>query len=196
MNFIPNYTTSAYDYTTYEFKHVIKPISPDILKFAENNINRQSYIFNIFDKIRNYNDAIIIEKGIFEFTILYSISHNCPLTFIPKNYESKFIEIYENLEQNMYLYDKIMNDDTFELYNVAFLKNSELNPKKWKKILDKQIYREWKEKNVEFTDEYECDRCGQRKSRITQQQNRGTDEAMTIFVSCVVCGRTVTINND
>jgi DNA-directed RNA polymerase subunit M/transcription elongation factor TFIIS len=194
-NYLKNNYLSAYNYLNYDFKYVLKPIKPEILCYGLKIIDRQAYIFKLFDKLLNYKKACLLENGIFEFTILYSISHNCLTAYLKEIYENKFYEIIENLEKDLYLYDKIMNDETFDVYGTAFLKNSEINPKKWKLILDKQIYREWKEKNVEFTDEYECIKCHNRKSKISQQQNRGADEPMTIFISCIVCKYTIKLDD-
>jgi len=39
-----------------------------------------------------------------------------------------------------------------------------------------------------MTDEFKCGKCKQRKCSYYQQQTRGADEPMTVFIRCIVCG--------
>jgi transcription elongation factor S-II len=41
---------------------------------------------------------------------------------------------------------------------------------------------------VGFTDQFQCEKCRQSKCTFFQMQTRGSDEPMTIFVTCLVCG--------
>lgn len=40
---------------------------------------------------------------------------------------------------------------------------------------------------VSMTDEYRCGRCGSRETTYYQQQTRGADEPMTVFIKCMKC---------
>jgi len=39
-----------------------------------------------------------------------------------------------------------------------------------------------------LTEEYKCNKCGNRKCKYTQAQTRGADEPMTVFIRCLKCG--------
>jgi len=43
-------------------------------------------------------------------------------------------------------------------------------------------------KDEETTDQFQCGRCKQRKTKYFQMQTRSADEPMTTFVTCVNCG--------
>eukprot|EP00993_Chasmostoma_nieuportense_P004328 NODE_5003_length_712_cov_62.680342_g4840_i0.p1 GENE.NODE_5003_length_712_cov_62.680342_g4840_i0~~NODE_5003_length_712_cov_62.680342_g4840_i0.p1 ORF type:complete len:209 (+),score=71.09 NODE_5003_length_712_cov_62.680342_g4840_i0:44-628(+) len=45
---------------------------------------------------------------------------------------------------------------------------------------------QWGEQKT--TDMYLCEGCGERKCVFSETQTRGSDEPMTVFISCTVCG--------
>jgi DNA-directed RNA polymerase subunit M/transcription elongation factor TFIIS len=151
-------------------------------------------ILNLSYLIKNYEKGQELEKCIFEFSISYCIIHNYPYTFFEPIYNEKINEIINNLKPNTYLLNLIEKNE-INIYNIPFLKNSEINPKNWEKITQKIEYSKLKENNFDYTDKYKCKKCGASKSKITMQQTRSSDEPMTIFITCVMCEKTINLDD-
>ncbi len=78
------------------------------------------------------------------------------------------------------------------LENLPHLTAQELFPENWKELADRQAIREQKllEGNKGMaTDRYKCGRCGKRECTYYEMQTRSADEPMTIFISCLNCGK-------
>lgn len=66
------------------------------------------------------------------------------------------------------------------------------------KALEREESRKWANQEqrsdikdelaVAMTDEYRCGKCGSRETTYYQQQTRGADEPMTVFIKCMKCG--------
>ena len=68
----------------------------------------------------------------------------------------------------------------------------ELYPENWKELSDKQLIREQKilEGNKSrATDQFKCKKCGKRECTYYEMQTRSADEPMTIFITCLNCGK-------
>jgi transcription elongation factor S-II len=79
-----------------------------------------------------------------------------------------------------------------KLENLPQLTAQELFPENWKELADRQAIREQKllEGNKAMaTDRYKCGRCGKRECTYYEMQTRSADEPMTIFISCLNCGK-------
>lgn len=79
---------------------------------------------------------------------------------------------------------------TFE--RLPSLSPQEMFPENWKELADRQAIREQKllEGNKGMaTDRYKCGRCGKRECSYYEMQTRSADEPMTIFISCLNCGK-------
>lgn len=185
---------SNYDPSKYNFLYINKELLT-IENFRDfEKLPRLENVLNLANSIKNYEKADELEKGIFEYSISYCISHNYPYTYFEPIYNDKLNELLCILKPNSFLINLINKNET-NIYNIPFLKNSEINPKNWEKITRKIEYSKLKENNLEYTDQYKCKKCGASKSKVTMQQTRSSDEPMTIFITCLVCSKTINLDD-
>lgn len=154
--------------------------------FLENNFARE--------EIRS------LEKGIFNST--YQMAQK---QYIPRNWKSpQFIEVYRqnarsvlsNLHpqspvKNPRLYIRVLEGE-FKLADIPFMTSYEMFPENWFELKDKLIQREQKilEGNKSrATDQFKCRRCNKRECTYYELQTRSADEPMTIFITCLNCGK-------
>lgn len=67
-----------------------------------------------------------------------------------------------------------------------------LNPSNWQNILDEKIKIEQLNKQkiqLNATDMFKCSRCNKRNCTYFELQTRSADEPMTIFITCLECGK-------
>lgn len=182
----------------FEFKnHIVNDVSLELLLYADKNINKQEGKNEIKKYIKWDLFADYIEKGIFEYSIIFVHTNGLPIFMIVNVYKDKIIDICSNLDTE----NKIINNQTlkqsilnYELkaYFVAFLSPEQLHPSRWEDVIRKREAREDIENNFSTTDLYRCWKCGERKGRITQKQVRCPDEPITTFIQCMVCLTTFT----
>ena len=111
-------------------------------------------------------------------------------------YINKIRSVYSNLNKDSYLNNKRLLD---RLYSKEFLphKLAEMTqihifPEHWKVYLDDKFKRERAvQDNVHdaATDQFKCSRCKQKKCTYYEVQTRSADESMTIFITCLTCGK-------
>jgi transcription elongation factor S-II len=73
---------------------------------------------------------------------------------------------------------------------IAFMTPQELNPVKWKHMVNKKKRKDKNQCEANFEaacEDFTCFKCGKNKTTYTQAQTRSADEPMTTFVSCLVC---------
>jgi transcription elongation factor S-II len=135
-----------------------------------------------------------IEKSIYNYTIKESVVKKTIKKWenpiFVHIYIDKLRSIFMNLKNTMILHKII----TFEIMpqNIAFMTHQELNPENWKILLDLKYKRDESKFNVIIqpsTDVYVCRKCKSRKCTYSAQQTRSSDEPMTIYVSCLNCGK-------
>ena len=146
-----------------------------------------------------------IEKSIYDYAIHQSeikgIEPNIENKYFKRIYVNKIITLYNNLDENSYVENKSflkrLNNNEFDVEQIAFLSPEEINKEHWKKYLDRQSA------NDEFlysrtagirTNEYKCGRCKEKNCTYYQLQVRCSDEPMTTFVSCLNCGNRWSFN--
>ena len=65
-------------------------------------------------------------------------------------------------------------------------------PEKWKQLLDEKYKRDkilYEAKPEAMTDQFKCGRCKKRQCSYFEMQTRSADEPMTVFVTCINCGK-------
>jgi len=85
-----------------------------------------------------------------------------------------------------------IQEGEFPLQALPFMTPYELFPEKWFALKDKLLQREQKilEGNKSrATDQFKCRRCNKRECTYYEMQTRSADEPMTIFITCVNCGK-------
>lgn len=151
-------------------------------KLREANINSLS-------KFLNKKECKLLENEIYDFSQNYTNDFN--LTNYEEVYTHKFNDIYANLDidseiKNSYLLNAIKNNE-IDIKSIVNLSPEKLYPDKWKPIVDRMNWIEYKKKNMATTDIFLCKKCNKRKCTFYQLQTRSADEPMTTFVNCLVC---------
>ena len=153
-------------------------------ELRQDGINRINKFVN--DDIK----SIEIEEGIFSFSNNYAIENN-NYDILIDIYNHNLENILSNLDNskinNTYII-KVIEQNLMPLNEIGGLSPEKLFPEKWKQIIDKREWLEYKKKNMATTNIFYCNRCGKRKCTFYQLQTRSADEPMTTFVNCLVCG--------
>ena len=157
-------------------------------------------IREIFVKIiTNKNHIKLIEKGIFNFACQTSqkrkIVRKWENKIFCKIYINKARSLYSNLNSNSYIKNlnliKRMESSEIDPIKIAFMTPQELYPEHWKRMMDEKYNKDKYlfEEVQAMTDQFKCGRCKSRKCTYYELQTRSADEGMTIFVTCLNCGR-------
>jgi len=178
---------SGIKYITSNILHVNK----SKIAYLADNIDRINTISQITYSLKNIEAAIKIEAGIFEFTLVYSLTKNYINTILPSIYNDKVYDILKNLDStnsvaNLTLKDAI-NTGSLDPQKIAFLSPQELHPDRWDLLIRKNKLREEKKRNMAVTDIYQCFRCKGRRCSMIELQLRSADEPMTKIITCLDC---------
>ena len=154
-------------------------------------MNRDNVIDNFNKILKNKPKSKKLESSIYDYSLNFA-KENDLNDNLEDIYNHKTNDIINNLDfksdiKNNYLFDAIKSN-SIDICDVVELSPDKLFPNKWKSIIDKIKYIEYKKKNMATTDIFECKKCGKRKCTFYQLQTRSADEPMTTFVNCLVCG--------
>ena len=164
------------------------------------SINKIENVELFRDNIRKKLDEILnnekntsnLEKGIFN----YSLKEADQRKIVKKWDNKQFIQIYLdrlrsimiNLKGNIL---EQINDGTIKPHIVAFMTHQELCPERWATMIDAKTKRDKNkfETNISAaTDVFTCRKCKGNQCTYYQMQTRSADEAMTVYISCCICG--------
>ena len=164
------------------------------------SINKIENVELFRDNIRKKLDEILnnekntsnLEKGIFN----YSLKEADQRKIVKKWDNKQFIQIYLdrlrsimiNLKGNIL---EQINDGTIKPHIVAFMTHQELCPERWATMIEAKTKRDKNkfETNISAaTDVFTCRKCKGNQCTYYQMQTRSADEAMTVYISCCVCG--------
>lgn len=167
------------------------------------NSKRKGY-YNILQFLKEYG---FVEEEIIELekqTLLTTIE-NAKKLIVPRNWNSvNFCELHKQIcwsvISNLHPKSNVKNarllqraqEKEFPLSDIPKMTSYELYPENWKELSDKQLIREQKilEGNKSrATDQFKCKKCGKRESTYYEMQTRSADEPMTIFITCLNCGK-------
>jgi transcription elongation factor S-II len=145
-------------------------------------------------------DIQALERAIFEVTF-----DAAQKTYLPLNWKSPlFCEAYrQNIRMvlsNLHPQSPVNNprllqriqEGEFPLSALPTMTPYEMYPENWFELKDKLIQREQKilEGNKSrATDQFRCRRCQKRECTYYELQTRSADEPMTIFITCLNCGK-------
>lgn len=143
--------------------------------------------------IQNDKYSLNLEKGIFNYSIKEASSRKIikkwdNINFV-QIYVDQFRSIYFNIKNENILQkvkDKLIKPDV-----LAFMTHQEMNPDRWKILIEKKIKRDQSKYKTDMdaaTDIFNCKKCKSNKCSYYQMQTRSADEPMTTFVSCLECG--------
>lgn len=146
------------------------------------------------------SDIRALEQSIYETTYNFSQKN-----YVARSWKSPvFIDIYrqnvssvfsnihpESPVKNPRLLSRIMEGE-FKLADIPSMTSYDMFPEKWFALKDKLLQREQKilEGNKSrATDQFKCRRCHKRECTYYELQTRSGDEPMTIFITCLNCGK-------
>jgi transcription elongation factor S-II len=140
-----------------------------------------------------------------ELAIFKSAFDQAHKHYVPRNWKSPhFQELYKQTARqilwNIHPDSPVKNtrlrqriqDKEFSLESIATMSAYDLFPEHWRESADRQLIRVQKilEGNKSrATDEYKCHRCNKRECTYYEMQTRSADEPMTIFITCLNCGK-------
>lgn len=115
------------------------------------------------------------------FVHIYKIhARHIASNFNPKSYVDNK-ELFERFQQGEVNFQDIAKMDTYELF-----------PSRWKEQFEAQQIREKRQlegNRSMATDMFLCTRCHKRECTYYEMQTRSADEPMTIFITCLNCGK-------
>lgn len=142
-----------------------------------------------------------LEIGIFNATLDYAnnakvqLSWKCPM----------FLEIYSNIARSIYsnikndsyignekLYDRMIHKREFHPHMLPYMQCKDIFPERWKEIDERNQLRlkaAYEIKLVPMSDMIKCSRCKSKKVSYYELQTRSGDEASTLFMNCLICGK-------
>jgi transcription elongation factor S-II len=171
-----------------------KDVSKSDITYLLENVKSSESIISINSIINDINKSIEIEKGIFEYALVYCTIGEFDRSIMPAIYDDKFQDIILNLDQNSYIENKtflqVIQNDTVNLRLIPFFSPSQIHPENWISIVEKYKYRIEAENYTVATDLYKCAKCGERKCTVAELQMRSADEPTNKLITCLVCYKT------
>ena len=187
-------------------ENIIKKES-DISCSFDDLYNTRKKMINLFkkllDKHISYENIRKIEVSLFNYCIIKckerAIIPTWDTEYFPDMYNKKAMSLYLNLDEklnikNNYLLNYIKNTKDFDFYNIAFLPRKDIFPKIWVPLIEENKRKQEiinQSENEASTNSYKCPNrnCGARKAIFKEAQTRSADEPMTVFITCLVCGK-------
>lgn len=93
-------------------------------------------------------------------------------------------------KKNDYLKNAIKKKE-IKVTNLCNLSEQELDPEKFKSIIERRQIEELRKSQQESSNAFTCKKCGAKKSRVTERQTRAGDEPATIYITCLECENVV-----
>jgi DNA-directed RNA polymerase subunit M/transcription elongation factor TFIIS len=146
-------------------------------------------------------EATDLEIGVFNATIDYAntakiqLSWKCQLLL--DTYINISRSIYSNVKRDSYignsnLYSRMLDNKEFNPHMLPYMLCHNIFPERWKDIIEKNQLRfkaAYEIKLVAMSDMITCMRCKSKKVSYYELQTRSGDEASTLFMNCLICGK-------
>jgi len=146
-------------------------------------------------------EATDLEIGVFNATIDYANNNKIQLSWKCQLLLDTYINIsrsaYANIKKDSYvantnLFSRMFEKKEFNPHMLPYMQNHDVFPERWKEIIDKNKLRfkaAYEVKLVAMSDMITCMRCKSRKVSYYELQTRSGDEASTLFMNCLICGK-------
>ena len=156
------------------------------LKFLEDKFSKED--------IRHLEKAIFVAA--FNFALKNHVGRSWKSLIFIEIYREIVRSVFSNIHpespvKNRRLLTRVIEGE-FPLHVIPSMTSYEMFPEKWFELRDKQLQREQKilEGNKSrATDQFKCRRCLKRECTYYELQTRSADEPMTIFITCLNCGK-------
>jgi transcription elongation factor S-II len=141
-----------------------------------------------------------LEKSIFQTTLRLAAAQYVPRSWKSREFVEKYRQIVRTVFSNIHPDSPVKNhrliarilEGEFPLTELPSMTSYEMFPENWFALKDKLLQREQKilEGNKSrATDQFKCRRCNKRECTYYELQTRSADEPMTIFITCLNCGK-------
>jgi len=187
----------------FQFKSVLEEQDTTDPEAVETNTNRKATFETCRTLLSEHcddDDIGDLERGIFNASI-----EEAKRRMIPQTWEhTTFVWIYKMISKraignfnpesyigNQHLIER-WKEGEFTLDQIGRWSPYELKPSNWKHLKDQQFRREKRilEGNLSMaTDRFRCSGCHKKMCSYYELQTRSADEPMTIFISCLNCGK-------
>lgn len=159
----------------------------DDKSFRENIVNE---LVKITSSAKNV--CINIEKGLFNYSIKEASYRNTVKKwdnpYFVRIYSDRLRTIHYNLTRTENL-KNLLNSQTIKPHEIAFLTHQEMDPNRWRDMVDMKRKRDKNkyESRQNVTSEFTCFKCKSTDCTYYQMQTRSADEPMTTYVTCMSC---------
>jgi DNA-directed RNA polymerase subunit M/transcription elongation factor TFIIS len=142
-----------------------------------------------------------LEIGVFNATIDYANNAKVQLSWKCQ----MFLDIYSNIARSIYsnikkdsyigndkLYERMIHKKEFHPHMLPYMQCKDVFPERWKEIYERNQLRlkaAYEIKLVAMSDMIKCSRCKSKKVSYYELQTRSGDEASTLFMNCLICGK-------
>jgi DNA-directed RNA polymerase subunit M/transcription elongation factor TFIIS len=197
------------NYKLYNLKEEIKKFSIENSNKTDEQINQYNKhkVRDEFHSLLLNNiymsqlEATDLEIGVFNCTIDYALSNKIQLSWKCQLFIDTYINIarsiYSNLKTNSYIGNKdllkrMTEYKEFNPHMLPYMQCHNIFPERWKSIIDKnnlRIKEAYEFNIVAMSDMITCMRCKSKKVSYYELQTRSGDEASTLFMECLICGK-------
>lgn len=167
---------------------------------ADIRIKSLNKLTHAFEKHLDSSEILNLETCIYNGTIKEAQRRN-----VVRSWKYPlFVHLYQmhlrHIASNFHPDSYVKNTDLFQLFkggqspfsSIAGMNTYELFPSRWRDQFDKQQVREKRQlegNRSMATDQFLCTRCWKRECTYYEMQTRSADEPMTIFITCINCGK-------
>ena len=142
-----------------------------------------------------------LEIGVFNATIDYANNYGIQLSWKSQILLDTYINIsrsiYSNIKKDSYignknLHKRMLKNKEFLPHMLPYMQYHNIFPERWKDIIEKNQRRfkaAYEIKLVAMSDMITCSRCKSKKVSYYELQTRSGDEASTLFMNCLICGK-------
>ena len=195
-------TTFAYpDKPTISEEEQLQEETPtECLPVEHNRLKTYNVLTKLFRVTLTVSQILELECAIYNGTIREAKQRHVIRTWtypmFTHLYKMHSRSIISNFNPESYVHNKelftMFKSGNIKLQNLAGMNPYELYPSRWKEQFDKQQIREKNQlegNKAMATDQFLCTRCWKRECTYYEMQTRSADEPMTIFITCLNCGK-------
>lgn len=142
--------------------------------------------YKIFSKIMGKKNSTIFVDNLYNYCNEYAENNNC-IFLLDEIVQTKISFFKEIMTKNDYLLNSI-KDKKIDPSKLCYMNQEDIEPDKYKQILEKRELEEYRKNNQATSDAFKCKKCGERRCQVTQKQTRSGDEPATTYVECMECG--------
>lgn len=175
-----------------------------VRSFQDETCNPHDFRANVQQKLReafegeasrrSSSRALNLERAIFNAAV-----EKCDEWSTLKSWTNRmFVDAYLRILHSTLHYLRFphiqagIEDGSIRTHRIPTMTHQEVNPERWSALLEKKDQREqsmFRSNVIASTDSYTCRRCKSKECTFYQMQTRSADEPMTIFITCISCGK-------